>query len=174
MAKTSGLTKHQLEIVSKVASQEAAMFVERKEKRAKEEQRQRNLKNTELLLKNYTKLKAMAEEYKNEVDEYEDTVLDLSTLSLETLEKYHFKTVKIIKHVDIMIKVYEWDCQKGLPEEKRRFEVLKSRFLAENKLTAKQLCERLNVDQKTIYRDTKAAIKDLSVLIFGAEAIDFV
>lgn len=171
---SNGLTKHQLEIISAVASREAAKHVDQKEKRQKAEQRERNLKNTDLLMKNYTKLKAMAEEYKNEVDEYEDTVLDLSTLNLETLEKYHFKTVKIIKHVDAMIRAYEWNCGKGLLEEKRRYEVLKYRYLVDEKLTVKQLCERLNTEQATIYRDTKHAIRDMSVLLFGAAAIDFV
>lgn len=171
---SKGLTKHQIEIISEVASKEAAKHVDQKEKRNKAVQRERNLKNTELLMKNYTKLKAMAEEYNNEVDDYEDTVLDLSTLNLETLEKYHFKTVKIMKHVDAMLRAYEWDCHKGLSEEKRRYKVLKYRFLVDEKLTVKQLCERLNAEQATIYRDTKNAIKDMSVLIFGAAAIDFV
>ncbi|MBL1223722.1 hypothetical protein [Enterococcus sp. BWR-S5] len=170
---SKGLTKHQLQIISEVASREAAKHVDQKEKRQKAEQRERNLKNTDLLMKNYTKLKAMAEEYETEVDEYEDTVLDLSTLSLETLEKYHFKTVKMMKHVDAMVRAYEWNCGKGLPEEKRRFEVLKYRYLVDEKLTAKQLCEKLFVDQKTVYRDTKAAIRDMSVLLFGTAAIDF-
>lgn len=170
---SKGLTKHQLEIISEVACKEGIKHVEQREQRKKAEQRERNLTNTDLLMKNYTKLKAMAEEYKNEVDDYEDTVLDLSTLNLETLEKYHFKTVKIMKHVDTMLHAYEVTSRNGSPEELRRFEVLKYRYLSPKRLTVKELCERLNVEQTAIYRDTKLAIRDMSVLIFGAAAIDF-
>lgn len=174
MAKGNGLTKHQLEIITEVACKTAAKHLDQKKQREKKEQRERNLKNTDLLMKNYTKLKAMAEEYEYEIEEYEDSVLDLTELNLETLERYHLKTVKIMKHVDTMLRAYEWSCSKGTVEEKRRFEVLKYRFLVDEKLTVKQLCERLKAEQATIYRDSKAAIKDMSVLLFGAAAIDFV
>ncbi|MEB8400904.1 hypothetical protein NGG61_13330 [Enterococcus casseliflavus] len=174
MPKNSGLTKHQLEIITEAASEAVTKHLEKKKKREKAEQRERNLKNTDLLMKNYTKLKAMAEEYEYEIEEYEDSVLDLTELNLETLERYHLKTVKIMKHVDTMLRAYEWSCNKGTVEEKRRFEVLKYRFLVDDKLTARELCERLNVDQKTIYRDSKASIRDMSVLLFGVSAIEFV
>ena len=174
MAKTNSLTKHQLAIIAEAASEVATKLWEKKKKREKADQRERNLKNTDLLMKNYTKLKAMTEEYEHGVEEYEDSVLDLSELNLETLERYHFKTVKIMRHVDIMLRAYEWSCSKGTVEEKRRFEVLKHRFLIDEKLTVKQLCEKLNVEQTAVYRDIKASIRDMSVLLFGAAAIDFV
>ncbi|MGX7211306.1 hypothetical protein [Enterococcus innesii] len=174
MPKNSGLTKHQLEIITEAASEAVTKHLEKKRKQEKAEQRERNLKNTDLLMKNYTKLKAMAEEYEYEIEAYEDSVLDLTELNLETLERYHLKTVKIMKHVDTMLRAYEWSCSKGTVEEKRRFEVLKYRFLVAERLTVKQLCEKLNVEQTAVYRDTKSAIKDMSVLLFGAAAIDFV
>ncbi|MDT1996843.1 hypothetical protein CKN61_12820 [Carnobacterium divergens] len=174
MAKATGLTKHQIEIITKTASEVATKHVDQKEKRKKIEQRERNLQNTNLLLKNYTKLRDMAEEYQSELSGYDESVLDLETLTLETLEKYHFKTVKIMRHVDAMLRAYELGAAKGLPEEKRRFEVLKYRYLVDNKLTVKQLCERLGVEQATVYRDSREAINDMSVMLFGVAAIGFV
>ena len=90
MVKATGLTKHQIEIITKTASEVATKHVDQKEKRKKIEQRERNLQNTNLLLKNYTKLRDMAEEYQSELSGYDESVLDLETLTLETLEKYHF------------------------------------------------------------------------------------
>lgn len=68
---------------------------------------------------------------------------------------------------------YEWNCKKGSVEEQRRFKVLKKRYLVEDKLTVKEIVELHSIDQSTVYRDTKQAIKDMSILLFGIDAIDF-
>lgn len=78
-----------------------------------------------------------------------------------------------MNHVDKMLVAYEWNCRKGSTEEQRRFKILKSRYLADERMTVKEICEYYHIEQGTVYRDTKTAIKDMSVLLFGIDAIDF-
>jgi hypothetical protein len=103
---------------------------------------------------------------------YEDTVFSLEELTLETLMKYKIKTAKMMKHFDRMLNHFERDCQSGTEEEKRRYRVIYHRYLSENRLTIQMLCEMYNVEQGTIYRDTKQGINDISVLLFGLVALE--
>ena len=57
MGKSNGITKHQLEIIAAASAQEAILAYEKKATKQKKEVKKRNLRNTELLLKNYIKLK---------------------------------------------------------------------------------------------------------------------
>lgn len=173
MAKASNLTKHQLEIISATASQEAIKAYEIKKEKLKKEDRARNLRNTELLLKNYTKLKDLCDGTIQESipDDYPD--FSMENLTLESLTVYRKKTLMMMNHVDKMLVAYEWNCMRGSVEEKRRYNILKHRYLTESKLTAKEIVTLHNIDQSTVYRDTKQAIKDMSILLFGIDAIDF-
>ncbi|EGO8157221.1 hypothetical protein JFL35_15750 [Enterococcus faecalis] len=169
----SHLTKEQLEIIASAATTEAIRAYEKKHKRVKKEAKKRNLRNTGLLLKNYTKLKDLCNETLQEEIPVDYPEFDLENLTLESLSIYRKKTFKMLNHVDRMLTAYEWNCAKGSIEEQRRFKVLQKRYLIENKLSVKELCEEFHIEQGTVYRDTKLAIKDMSVLLFGIEAIDF-
>lgn len=173
MSKSNGLTKHQLEIIAGAASVEAVKAYEKKHTKMQQEAKSRNLRNTELLLKNYTKLKDLCDETIQESipDDYPD--FSLENLSLESLSVYRKKTFKMMNHVDRMLIAYEWNCKRGSVEEQRRFKVLKLRYIVDDRLTVKEIVDLHNIDQSTVYRDTKQAIKDMSVLLFGIDALDF-
>lgn len=175
MVKASGfnLSKHQLEIISEAATVQAIKIYEKKAKSEKKELKKRNLRNTELLLKNYVSLKDQCDESIEEVIPADYPEFSLDSLTLESLSVYRAKTMKMMNHVDRMLTAYEWNCEKGTIEEQRRFNVLKCRYLTEDKMTVKEICKEFNVEQGTVYRDTKISIKDMSVLLFGIEAIDF-
>lgn len=168
-----GLTKNQLKIISELAAQEAIRTYEKTLLVEKKEKQDRRLRNTELLLKNYRKLKDHCSEIDSEIEEFEGTILDMQELTIESLMRYRYKTVKMLKHVDKMLIVYEWDCDHGSEEEKRRYSILKKRYLIEDRRTVKELCEELSVEQATVYRDTKRAIKDIAILLFGIDALEF-
>lgn len=173
MSGSNKITKNQMQFISEVAAAEAIKAYEKKQVKVKKEVKDRNLRNTELLLKNYVKLKELCKGLDEQEASYENTIFDMDNLTLETLSKYQLKTLKMLNHIDKMLIAYEWNCQHGLPEEERRFKVLKYRYLNEDKLTVRQITEVLNAEQTTIYKDTKKAVKDIAVLLFGIDAIDF-
>ena len=169
MVKNNNLTKHQLEIITATVLQEHR----KQSNKMKREEKSRNLRNTELLLKNYIKLKDLCDETIQEAipDDYPD--FSLESLTLESLTIYRKKTLMMMNHVDKMLVAYEWNCRKGSVEEQRRFKILKQRYLVDEHMTVKEICEYFHVEQGTVYRDTKIAIKDMAVLLFGVSAIDF-
>ncbi len=173
MAKEKNLTKNQIAIIAEKASQEAIKAYEKKHKAVAKEVKTRNLRNTELLLKNYIKLKDLCDETIQEQIPVDYPDFSLEELTLESLSIYKAKTLKMMNHVDKMLVAHEWNCKKGSVEEQRRFKVLKKRYLIEDKLTVKEIVELHSIDQSTVYRDTKQAIKDMSILLFGIDAIDF-
>ena len=173
MSLAGGLTKHQLEIISEAASKQAISAYEKKAKKEKSELKKRNLRNTELLLKNYVKLKDQCDESIEEIIPADYPEFSLDSLTLESLSVYRAKTMKMMNHVDRMLIAYEWNCEKGSEEERRRFKVLKLRYLIEDRMTVKEIVEHHSIDQTTVYRDSKRAIKDMSILLFGIDAIDF-
>lgn len=173
MAKSNGMTKHQLEIIAATSAKEAISAYEKKTRKERREVKKRNLRNTELLLKNYVKLKELCEETVQESvpDDYPE--FSLESLTLESLSAYRAKTLKMMNHVDKMLVSYEWHCKKGSVEERRRYKVLRLRYLMEDRLTVKEIVKLHAIDQSTVYRDTRQAIQDMSVLLFGIDAIDF-
>lgn len=173
MAKPNNLTKHQLEIISAAASEKAIKAYEKKATTEKKETKKRNLRNTELLLKNYLKLKELCEETIQQTIPTDYPEFSLESLTLESLNVYRAKTLKMMNHVDRMLLAYEWQCLQGSIEEQRRYKVLKLRYLSADRLTVKEIVELHSIDQTTVYRDTKRSIKDMSVLLFGIDAIDF-
>lgn len=142
------------------------------EKRKQEKElKDKRFKNTELLIINYRKCKKMVEGLDLEKEDDDGTILSLEDITLENLEKFHYKTYKIIRHVDRMLAAYQWECNQGLPEEKRRWTILYRRYISDNRMTVNELMDYLNIGQSTVYSDTKKALKDLSVLVFGYDGV---
>lgn len=173
MSANARLTKNQIELISSLASQEAIKQFQVQQMKQKKKEKDWRLRNTKLLLENYHRLKDHCEDIDQQLEEYEDTVFNLEELTLETLMKYRFKTAKMMRHFDRMLKHFEADSKKGVEEEQRRYKVIYHKYLSENRLSVQRLCEKYNVEQGTIYRDIKLAINDLSVLLFGIVALEF-
>jgi hypothetical protein len=162
------LTKNQLEIIT----QEVMKQLDTQHKKRLKREKDWRLRNTKLLLENYHRLKDHCDDIDQQVKEYEDTVFDLEELTLETLMKYKLKTAKMMRHFDRMLKHFERDCLNGTMEEQRRFKVIFHRYLSQNNLSVQEICEKVNAEQATIYRDTKQGINDISVLLFGLSALE--
>lgn len=181
MGKSNGLTKHQLEIIASASAEAAVAAYEKKAKKEKQDGKKRDLRNTTLLLENYRKLKELCAETLEDIsvkqiihDEFEED-LDFSeeTLTLESLSKYRERTLMIMNHVDKMLQAYEITCANGPEEEKRRYKILQLRYLSEVHLSVKEIVKLHSIDQSTVYRDTRKAIKDMSTYLYGIDALDF-
>jgi 16S rRNA C1402 (ribose-2'-O) methylase RsmI len=162
------LTKNQLEVIT----QEVIKQMDAQQKKRQKQENDWRLRNTKLLLENYHRLKKHCEDIDQQIQEYEHTVFILEELTLETLMKYKIKTAKMMWHFDRMLNHFERDCLNGTEEDKRRYQVIYHRYLSDNQFTVKKLCEMYQVEQGTIYRDTKLGINDISVLLFGIVALD--
>lgn len=150
--------------------------------RAQVERVDRRLRNTKLLLRNYRMFKEHCENavYKTEVADEEDffDVMDTmdsygsSTLYVESIKKSVARTATIVKHIDVMLQLYDIYCaQSKNPEEERRNKVIHGLYIDEDHKTIKELSESLYVTDRTIYRDIDIACERIAALIFGIDGM---
>ena len=110
-----------------------------------------------------------------DLDKLEDegTFLSSEELTLETLERYRYKTYKMVRHIENMLVAYDYDTKQGTQEERRRFLIMQRRYIADNRMSIKEIMEHMNVSQSTVYSDSKKAMQDMSSFIFGYESVMF-
>lgn len=131
---------------------------------------EKELRNTKQLLKNYRLLENHANV---EIPKLQDDVpLSKYELSLYSLLGYRARSKEMIQFVNQILDEYRKICLDGNNEQRRRFEVIRSLYVNVPSLTRIELCHRFNVDESTIRRDERKAIDELSVMIFGIDALN--
>lgn len=143
----------------------------------------RRLRNTRLLLKNYRAFKHHAEgaifnakkvreSAIDILDGLDDAMLD-DTAYVEGIKKSQQRTIIVLHHIEEMLRFYKISCeQSGRAEEMRRYRVIMAMYIDEPKLTAQQIAENENVENRTVYKDISNAVKPLSALIFGIDGLN--
>lgn len=146
---------------------------EKKRIELERKQKKNMVKNTELLITHFRKCKEMVREIDLDRLEDEGTFLSSEELTLETLERYRYKTYKMVRHIENMLVAYDNDTKRGTQEERRRFLIMQRRYIADNRMSIKEIMEHMNVSQSTVYSDSKKAMQDMSSFIFGYESVAF-
>lgn len=135
--------------------------------------KERAFHNTRLLLKKYHKLKAHSEIVEEQIEINQGSFWEHKWLNLDMLMQNKAKTVKLMKHVDIALKVYKESClNSNKQEEKRRWRVINKRFIEYPLLSEEKLAEQMHMDRSTVNRTCRDAIEDLSVILFGIDMIN--
>lgn len=131
---------------------------------------EKELRNTKHLLKNYRLLENHANV---EIPTLKDDVpLSKYELSLYSLLGYRARSKEMIQFINKILDEYKKLCINGTPEQRRRYKVIELLYVTSPSITRVKLCERFNVDESTIRRDEKRAIEELSVMIFGIDALN--
>lgn len=173
--------KENLEIYKQMVSEATENAVKEIEKQRKEKLKNkydRRLRNTEMLLQNYNNFKKHAQdavytEIKEEgIDEDLDYDNEIEDLFINSILKTKKRTEIMLKHIDSCIEYYSYKC---LASEKsdvqRRIQVIKMLYINEDTMSYEEISEELDCSTKTINNTKKAAIKELSVLIFGIDGV---
>lgn len=146
--------------------------------RQRKENRDRRLHNTRMLMEKYRGFVVHSESAvynASQIDE-DEGLLDILNLmdcggrglSAESVRQSVVRTRILVHHVQRMLDFYEYECkQSKRAEDTRRLRVIKALYIDEERKTPEELAEIENVDVRTIYRDSKAALQELSALIFG-------
>lgn len=138
---------------------------------------ERELRNVKLLLEKYRFLENHIDV---ELPSIEDEISDSSyreklsndELSIYSLLGYRVRSKEMIIFLNEILERYRLICTNGEPEEQRKFKVINSYFISDHFLNKNELAEKYHVDRKTIDRDVKKAIGDLSVMIFGIDGLN--
>lgn len=154
---------------------------------AKQRQRQRaTAADTQRLLSHYHDLKdahteavynlktlpCREDEHYAEIDDMMRRIISKYDVRLESIEKSAAKTHMYILEIDSALEAYKSHCYASNQEnQQRRWRVLEGRYLDCPRLTTRQMANNEFVDVRTIQRDLRDAIEDMTVRLFGIDGL---
>lgn len=171
---------------AEVGAAAAIKAMERERNNFQKKQKDRKLRNTKLLLRNYRTLQAhylhavfdLDSAEKNSRD-YEDIISHMNSgiydemLYIESIKQSSLRTKIIMAHVNSMLDIYEAACNKsGKPESNRRWRVLLKLYLNPEAMCVEEIAAEENITERTVYKDIDVCVNDLSTLFFGIGALE--
>lgn len=177
---TSSLSETQRKEIIEMASRVAIEQYHKEADRMRQEAKDKRFHNTEMLMKNYRSFvvhsqKAVFDASQVEDDLDLDTLLDLmdcggkgKKLSIISVQESAARTRTLVHHIDNMLGYFEQRCLKSnKPEDARRLRVIKALYIDDDEKSPQEIADEEQVDLSTVYRDNRAALRQLSALIFG-------
>ncbi|MCP8851767.1 hypothetical protein [Latilactobacillus sakei] len=161
------LTTEALSVITKEVLKQDAKH----KKITKKREHDRRLRNTNLLLSNYRKLKLHIKT-NSPIDatlSYE--VGNGEIIQLDSIAKYHEKSRMMLRYLDAILAGYKVQCESGGEAEYRRYQVLNKYYLSTPHLSIPEIALFYNCDKATISRAKANAINDISVLLYGFDAL---
>lgn len=187
------MMEHVAKIASETAVKAALDFLEEEKKKEQQTKRDRRLRNTKLLLRNYRSFVLHCKELKTELEQLEGEqlegegektereeleeidLLDQEELAVEAIKRSKKRTLAMVKFIDKMLMVYRiLSVSSNRPEEVRQYETIYRMYIAPERMTIEQIAECHHVATRTVHRDINEAVKTLSSLIFGVDGIRFI
>lgn len=179
-AGTSSLSDTQRKEIIEMASRVAIEQYHKEADRAKREVRDKRLHNTEMLMEKYRGFVAHSQKAIFDASQVEDD-LDLDTLlylmdcggkdkqlTVVSVQESAARTRTLVHHIDNMLDYFEHRCLKSnKPEDARRLRVIKALYIDDDEKSPQEIADIEQVDLSTVYRDKRAALRQLSALIFG-------
>ena len=182
MPKEYVVDKENLDIIKQMvveATENAVKQIEKERQDKIKSRYDRRLRNTEMLLRNYNNFKEHAgnatyceEIEKDGLEEDMDYDKDIDNLFINSILKTKKRTEIMLQHIDNCIEYYTYKCLASDRDDiQRRIQVIKMLYINEEPMSYEEISEELNCSTKTINNTKKAAIKELSVLIFGIDGV---
>ncbi len=166
-----------------VGAKEALRVFEQERKREYKGRVDRRLWNTKLLLRNYHMLKEHAEKSVFGRTQIGESALDIleSMMSIyndeviiESIKNSATRTAIIVSHVETMFGLYYSYCDRSTNREidLRRYHIVWDMYMAEDKLSAKEIAEKQNISKDSVYSDLRVGIERMTALIFGVDGLN--
>ncbi|MQM78851.1 hypothetical protein [Lentilactobacillus buchneri] len=131
---------------------------------------EKQLRNTKDLLKNYRLLENHLDVDLPKLED--ETPLSKYELSLYSLLGYRARSKEMIQFINQIIDRYHGICEEGTYEQHRRYKVIYNLYFGHPLMNRVQLAKLFNCDEKTIRRDEKLAIHELSIMLFGVDSLN--
>lgn len=184
MEKILSLDKETQEFVKDLTNTIAEQAVTKVLKQqAKKRHKNNKLYNTSLLLRNYNNFKKHIETTYFEDEEIaitdllkkNDEVLDeTDSLFIESILRTKKRTKIMLNHIDNCLELYKIKCEQN---EKiyRKYKVIMFLYIEQSEngenYTIEDVANILGISTKTVDRDKEEAIKELSIFLFGIDAL---
>jgi len=182
MSKDKGSEKSEnvIRIAAETAAKTAIEVWEKENNRRRQESSDRRLHNTKLLLRNYRAFKIQAESAIYDARALDESAYEILELMMEgknedmvidSIRKSAIRTAIIIEHIDRMIEFYSVLCERSKKEnDVRNCRLIYDFYINPTPYSAKELAERENIAERTVYANIDSAIETLTVLLFGVDA----
>jgi hypothetical protein len=169
----------------KIGIREGIKYIKEQEYYKTKKRYDRRLRNTRLLLKHYRDLKvhdglvdrSISSIYKeNAIDILDDVEsVDDEEQYIQAVSRTKIRTAIIVRHINKSLEYYKVVCLKGGDIKKRRYSIIKYMYIdpVENNMvpTYEEAATHFDIIVKTVGRDIRAAIEDLSILFFGIDGL---
>jgi hypothetical protein len=142
------------------------------DKERMEDQRKKVFHNTKLLLSHYNDLKQHVENAIDDARQLETDLIKIGEIERDELyifsiKKSKTKTLIMIAHIDIALEILKQRQYKLCSVEK--YTALEMFYI--NEMTYEEIVEKLNCGERTARRWINEMIEELSVYIFGVDAL---
>lgn len=170
------LTELTDEHIIKVAARAGALAFRDYQLKIKKSNYEKKCRNIKLILENYHYLEKHVNvdlPELNAKDQETVAVIPKWELSVYAMLGFKARSKLMIEYINLVLKAYKEDCSYSNDEAvKRRYLVIKSLYLNNPTINRERCAELFHVNHRTIDRDVTASLQDLSVLLFGADAIN--
>ncbi|WP_342417167.1 hypothetical protein NST83_07520 [Paenibacillus sp. FSL R10-2782] len=161
--------------IARIAAETALEFYKKEQERQNKLKRDRRLRNTKMLLRNYRKFKIHCGSNVQELEELKDPdsfeYLDTDDLAIEAIIKNKERTAAMVRYIDRMLEIYQILSEKSKPEDLRRFKIIYDLYIADDEKNVEELSECHKINKRSIYRDINKACEALSSLLFGVDGM---
>lgn len=165
-----------------IGAKEAMKTLVKERKKEQEKKVDRRLRNVKLLLKNYRMLKEHAENSVFGRTQMEESAADIlesmmlvydNEVIIESIKRSATRTAIIVSHIEVMFGLYRSYCEHTSNREIdiRRYDVLWDMYMAEKRLSVKEIAKKQNISARNVYEDIKVATERLTALIFGVDGL---
>lgn len=145
----------------------------------------RRLRNTRLLLKHYRSLIIHSDFSDNVINRVYsenavDVLDDLEAINdeeqyVQAISRTKLRTTIMVEHINKAIKYYEAICKSEGKNKIRRYNIIRFMYIDPNENqtvpTYEEVSEKFDITVKTVGRDVREGIEDLSILFFGIDGI---
>lgn len=179
------LTKTELETIYQTAAfigaDTAIKTIKDEQKNLYKKTKDKKLHNTKLLLRNYYMLKENANnsvfgqcQMKESAADILNSMMNLydDDVIVDAIKRSATRTAIIVAHIRTMLDIYKSYCEKSLNKvEKRRYNILYDMYIADRKLSVKEIAKKNFISKESVYCDLNMAVERLSALLFGIDGI---
>jgi len=169
----------------KIGVREGIKYIKEQEYYKTKKRYDRRLRNTRLLLKHYRNLqvhdklagKSSSRIYENNAIDILDDIDPINDEEqyIQAISRTKIRTSIIVAHINKSMEYYKAICEKDGNVKKRRYDIIKYMYLEPTKdniiPTYEETAEHFDLNVRTVGRDIRQGIEDLSILFFGIDGI---
>jgi len=166
------------EIAAKTATEKAIEIHKKLHFEDEQNARDKRLRNTKVLLKNYRDFKAYVNKVEKKVAKREGITeeTDINDLLVygedivKSIKLSTQRTIVMVQYIDQSLAAFKYICENDpYRDSLRQFEVLQMRYVEGR--TIEDIAEEFRINERSVYKAIDTACERLSVILFGVYGI---